>query len=79
MSAKKKYHCSHSENIPVNRIRENYYGEDEHYVDYEERSTYVDIDLHRYKCTKCGEVGYYSGAAVDYYTKGIRSDIRGLQ
>ncbi len=38
----------------------------------------VDIGVHRYKCTKCGEIGYYSGAARDYYTKGIKSHVKGL-
>jgi hypothetical protein len=30
-------------------------------------STCVDIDLHRFKCTQCGEVMYYSGRARDHY------------
>jgi hypothetical protein len=43
-------------------------------------STTVDIDLHRYKCTQCGEVMYYSGRARDFYEKGIKSDwIQGLK
>lgn len=36
-----------------------------------ETSTTVDIDLHRYKCTQCGEVMYYSQAARNYYENGI--------
>ena len=43
---------------------------------YEETSTCEDIDLHRYKCTKCGEVMYYSGAAKEYYETGV--DRKGL-
>jgi len=38
-------------------------------VEVEEVETYscnVDIDLHRYKCRKCGEIGYYSKAAKDF-------------
>ena len=47
--------------------------------EYDSVSTTVDIDLHRYKCTQCGEVMYYSGRARDYYEKGIKSDwITGL-
>jgi hypothetical protein len=38
-----------------------------------------DIDLHRYKCTHCGEIMYYSGAAKDFYEKNIRQEgIKGL-
>jgi hypothetical protein len=33
-------------------------------------SAQVDIDLHRYRCSLCGEVGYYSGLARDYYESG---------
>lgn len=36
----------------------------------------VDIDTHRYKCTHCGEVMYYSGAAKEYYETGV--DRKGL-
>ena len=35
--------------------------------------TYEDIDLHRYRCTQCGEVFYYSGRARDFYEQGIKS------
>ena len=38
-----------------------------------------DISLHKFKCSLCGRIGYYSGAARDYYEKGISSPyIRGL-
>ncbi len=41
--------------------------------------TTVDIDLHRFKCTQCGEIMYYSGRARDYHEKGIKSPwIKGL-
>lgn len=36
-------------------------------------STTVDIDLHRYKCTQCGEIRYYSGRARDHF-EGARVD-----
>lgn len=26
-----------------------------------------DIDTHRFKCSLCGEIGYYSGAAKDHF------------
>lgn len=41
-------------------------------------STMDDIDLHRMKCSQCGTIGYYSGAARDFHEKGITSQIRGL-
>lgn len=47
--------------------------------EWETRSTTVDIDLHRYKCTQCGEVMYYSGRAREYYENGTKFDwIQGL-
>ena len=47
---------------------------------WETYSTQEDIDLHRFKCTQCGEIGYYSGAARKYYEQGVRSPgITGLE
>jgi hypothetical protein len=73
------------ENMSCNhqRTTSRWVGEDNWYDDgssmhtgdwvYDTVSTTVDIDLHRYKCTQCGEVMYYSGRARDYYEKGIKS------
>jgi len=59
---------------------DDWYGHETSYWKYKTESTCVDIDLHRYKCTQCGEVMYYSGRARDYYEKGIRSEgIQGLE
>lgn len=46
-----------------------YYGESEHGGEWQDDwvSSCVDIDLHRYKCTQCGEIGYYSGRAKAYF------------
>lgn len=33
--------------------------------------TTVDIDVHRYKCTQCKEIMYYSSAAREYYETGV--------
>lgn len=42
--------------------------------------TYVDVDLHRYKCTQCGEIFYYSSRARDFYEAGKKSPgIQGLE
>jgi hypothetical protein len=39
----------------------------------------IDIDLHRYKCTMCNEVMYYSGRARQYHEDGTKFDwIKGL-
>ncbi len=46
----------------------------------EETSLMVDIDLHRFQCTRCKQIGYYSGAAKAYYEAGKRSPgIQGLE
>jgi hypothetical protein len=51
-------------------------GEWEYTTEY----TTVDIDLHRYKCTQCGEVMYYSGRAKQHFEEGTKFDwIKGLQ
>ena len=44
--------------------------------EYNTEITTVDIDLHRYKCTQCGQVMYYSSAAREYYETGV--DRKGL-
>jgi hypothetical protein len=70
--------CTHNKRVTVDK---SYYDDDgELVVDFEEEveQTFVDIDLHRYKCTQCGEIGYYSGAARQYYEQGITTNIRGL-
>ena len=43
-----------------------------------EHSTQEDIDLHRFRCTQCGEVGYYSGAARAFYERGEERPDLGL-
>jgi len=50
------------------------YGHKTSYWKYKTESACVDIDLHRYKCTQCDKVMYYSGRARDYYEKGIRTE-----
>jgi hypothetical protein len=53
-----------------------YHGGTTGYWEYNTEYTTVDIDLHRYKCTQCGLVMYYSGAAREYYETGV--DRKGL-
>lgn len=58
---------------------EDHWGTVEGHWHYSTQSTCVDIDLHRFKCTICNEVMYYSGRARDYFEKGIKSEwIKGL-
>lgn len=37
--------------------------------EYSTKSTLVDIDLHRYQCTQCGEVFYYSEYGRSIYDR----------
>lgn len=42
--------------------------------EWQEECLQKDIDLHRFKCTRCGEIGYYSDAARRYYEGGASED-----
>lgn len=56
-------------------VTTNYFGEEiEGKWEYTTESTTVDIDVHRYKCTMCNKIFYYSARAHDYYEKGIKSE-----
>jgi hypothetical protein len=35
-----------------------------------ERNTYEDIDIGRFRCTQCNEVGYYTGHWREFFEKG---------
>ncbi len=45
---------------------------------FEQYPTTVDIDTHRYRCTKCKQIMYYSKVARDFYEHGIPSEVPGL-
>ncbi len=50
-----------------------------HWTEGYTQPTTRDIDLHRYRCTQCGEVIYYSQAARNWFVNGIPSPyIKGL-
>ena len=75
--------CNHQREISRWVGEDNWYddGSSMHTGDwvYDTVSTTVDIDLHRYKCTQCGEVMYYSGRAKQYHEEGVKFDwITGL-
>lgn len=66
--------CNHT---TYKLVWRNHWDEERGYTllqDWEEVYAYEDIDLHRYRCTECGEVGYYSGRAKAYYEGDDRSD-----
>lgn len=49
------------------------------YLEGETVYTHVDIDLHRFKCTQCDEVMYYSGRAREHFEEGtVFPYIKGL-
>ena len=73
-----KNSCKHQTLVEIKTTTYNVYvGEYETDYEWVWKSTEEDIDLHRYKCTICGEIGYYSGAAENYYTKGIKNPMLG--
>jgi hypothetical protein len=73
--------CTHERESSQWVEEENRYtGEVEGRWEWSTQSTTVDIDLHRYKCTQCGLVMYYSGRAREYYEEGKKFDwIQGLK
>jgi hypothetical protein len=78
MNFKVKNSCKHQRLVEVKIPVYNHYTGDESIdIDWKWEDTFKDIDLHRYKCTQCGEIGYYSGAAENYYTKGIKNPMLG--
>lgn len=70
--------CNHSISFWIEDEWVDDYGAVHNDSRYETEETFKDIDLHRYKCTQCNEIFYYSQAASDYYENGIKSDISGL-
>lgn len=42
---------------------------------YDTWSTLQDIDTHRMKCSQCGKIEYYSGAARAFYEDGVPNEI----
>ena len=82
-SRKKTVKCKHTKLIPCvyQQLTHTRDYEDVTYKDvtyWEQGSAFEDYDLHRMKCSVCGEFDYYSEAARKFYTKGIKSNIRGL-
>ena len=54
------------------------YGDAEWDIEEYKVNTYEDIDLHRYQCTQCKKMFYYSSRAKDFFEKGIECETFGL-
>ena len=68
--------CNHTREQQVWVEREDCDGYMEGEWEWQTEYTIEDIDLHRYRCTQCGETMYYSSAAREYYETGV--DRKGL-
>jgi hypothetical protein len=73
--------CDHENRKTVwHEERNDWTGEIEGEWRTETTSLIKDIDLHRYQCTRCKQIGYYSGAAMAYYEQGKRTPgVQGLE
>lgn len=62
--------CNHRE--PGRYVEQifDWWTEERELVWAEGRSTQVDISLGAFRCTQCGEVGYYTGNWKRYYEEG---------
>jgi hypothetical protein len=68
---KRQMNCTHKSEKKVPIYETDDWGNT--YVYYETVITTFteDIDLHRYRCTKCKGVFYYSGAAKQHFENGV--------
>jgi hypothetical protein len=78
LQTKLKNNCKHQRLLEIKTpVYNQYTGDESVDIRWEWEDTFTDIDLHRFKCTQCGEIGYYSEAAENYYTKGINNPMLG--
>lgn len=63
--------CDHKTTRSVVRTEADFEGDEYSWVDEEVIMTVVDIDLHRYVCTQCKKVMYYSLRAKQHFEEGI--------
>ena len=70
--------CDHQYAFYQDTSYEDWYGNYHQQGEWQFESTYEDLDLHRYHCTQCKKIFYYSQAAANYHEHGIKSDIMGL-
>jgi len=71
--------CSHERVVERYVQVEDWYGHVKMEREMSTESTTEDIDLHRYRCTLCGLVMYYSGRAREYHENGVKCHIPGLE
>lgn len=71
--------CDHEKMVraPV-IVSHDYYGDAEWEMQEQRVNTYEDVDLHRYQCTLCGEMFYYSSRAREFFEQGIEHEQYGL-
>ena len=75
----KMMNCAHKSERKVWRSETDDWGNTYDYFETVTTHFTEDIDVHRYKCTKCKEVFYYSGAAKQHFENGTRFEgIEGL-
>lgn len=53
-------------------------GNAEYELREEEESAFEDLDLHRYRCSLCGQIEYYSSSARLFFEQGVESPELGL-
>lgn len=72
--------CAHSITFERYATLDDGYGGETSDWESTTESTMVDLDLHRYQCTQCREIFYYSGRAKEFHENGIASPwIKGLE
>lgn len=64
--------CNHSESkyTKVHKYNDPETGEPIYEDEWVTKRTFIDVDLHRYRCWKCNEIFYYSERARRHYEEG---------
>lgn len=60
--------CTHTTHIPGRWVDR---GGDMTWKEAQDIKTVKDVDTHRYRCTKCGEIMYYSEKARNHFQNGV--------
>lgn len=63
--------CDHSRSWYETKGYHDEYGQWVDESEWREENTFEDIDLHRYRCTQCNKVFYYSERARRHYEDGV--------
>ena len=59
--------CNHTVDTQKEVGYEDFEGEITSRIEYVEVQTFKDLDMHRYKCTQCNEIFYYSSYGRSLY------------